>query len=135
VLTRLPARVWGGVEERIYHRLSQTRECRVVQPIDDTPGKGGKLLPRLLADLCGSGRPLGPSQAYHLLHGTTWAEIRLLLLGAGATYLRVNAAIAHRRSLDHSCRRHHRVNPKLARFLQPITQVAASVPATASFPS
>ena len=133
-LTRLPARIWGGVEERIYHRLSQTRECRTVQPMDDTPGKGGKLLPRLLAVFAALAVLWGLFEAYQLLRGTTWAEIRLLLLCAGATYLRVNTAIILAALWTIPVGVAIGSNPRLARFLQPITHVVASVPATALFP-
>jgi NitT/TauT family transport system permease protein len=133
-LTRLPARVWGGMEERLYHRLSQTRACRTVQPMDDTPGKGGKLLPRLLAVCAALAVLWGLIQAYQLLRGTTWAEIRLLLLCAGATYLRVNASILIAALWTIPVGVTIGSNPRLARFLQPITQVVASVPATALFP-
>jgi NitT/TauT family transport system permease protein len=133
-LTRLPVRVWGSIEERIYHRLSQTRECRTVQPIDDTAGKGGKLFPLLLAVSAALAVLWGLSQAYQLLRGTTWTEIRLLLLCAGATYLRVNASIAIAALWTIPVGVTIGSNPNLARFLQPITQVVASVPATALFP-
>jgi NitT/TauT family transport system permease protein len=133
-LTRLPARVWGGVEERIYHRLSQTRECRTVQPMDDTPGKSGKLLPMLMAVSAALAVLWGLFQAYNLLRGTTWEEIRLLLLCAGATYLRVNTAIVLAALWTIPVGVTIGSNPRLARFLQPITQVVASVPATALFP-
>jgi NitT/TauT family transport system permease protein len=132
--THLPARVWGGIEEHIYHRLSQTRECRIVQPIDDTAGKRGKLLPLLLAAFAAPAVLWSLFQAYLLLRGTSWGEIRLLLLGAGATYLRVNAAIAIAALWTIPVGVTIGSNPRLARFLQPITQVVASVPATALFP-
>jgi NitT/TauT family transport system permease protein len=133
-LTRLPARVCSGMEERLYHRLSQTRECRTVQSMDDTPGKGGKLLPRLLAVCAALAVLWGLFQAYNLLRGTTWEEMRLLLLCAGATYLRVNAAILIAALWTIPVGVTIGSNPRLARFLQPITQVVASVPATALFP-
>src|ERR1035437_709143 len=133
-LTHLPARVWGGMEERIYHRLSQTRECRIVQPIEDTPGKRGMLLPLLLAAFAAPAVLWSFFQAYLLLRGTSWAEIRLLLLGAGATWLRVNASIAIAALWTIPVGVTIGSNPRLARFLQPITQVVASVPATALFP-
>jgi NitT/TauT family transport system permease protein len=133
-LTRLPARVWGGAEEHIYHRLSQTRQCRIVQPMDDASHKGGKLFPRLLAVSATLAVLWGLSQAYPLLRGTTWAEFRLLLLGAGATYLRVNVSIALAALWTIPVGVTIGSNPRLARYLQPITQVVASVPATALFP-
>jgi NitT/TauT family transport system permease protein len=102
--------------------------------MDDASNKGGKLLTRLLAVSAALAVLWGLSQAYPLLRGTTWAEVRLLLLGAGATYLRVNASIALAALWTIPVGVTIGSNPRLARFLQPITQVVASVPATALFP-
>ena len=32
----LPGRIWNRVEEPIYRRMAQTKECRVVRPLDET---------------------------------------------------------------------------------------------------
>jgi len=133
-LTRLPARVWGGMEERMYSRLSQTRECKVVQPIDDEAAKGSRMFQLLLGTFVALAIIWGSSQAFKMLHQTTWADIRLLLLSAGATYLRVNAALAIAALWTIPVGVAIGSNPKLARILQPITQIVASVPATALFP-
>ncbi len=133
-LTRLPAQAWTSLEERLYRRLSTTRECRVVEPIDDDSRKSSKLIPYLLAFFAGLGVLWGASEAYKLLHGVTWAEIRLLLLGAGATYLRVAATLLLGALWTIPVGVAIGLNPKLARILQPITQVMASIPATALFP-
>ena len=132
--TRLPARAWGSLEEHMYHQLSKSRECRVVQPIDDTAAKGGRLLPFLLASFAGLAILWGAFEAYRMLQGTTWPEIRPLLLGAGATYLRVNAALLIAALWTVPVGVAIGSNPKLARVLQPVTQIIASVPATALFP-
>jgi NitT/TauT family transport system permease protein len=92
------------------------------------------LLPLLLAAFAVPAVFWSLFQAYLLLRGTSWAEIRLLLLGAGATYLRVNASIAIAALWTIPVGVTIGSNPRLARFLQPITQVVASVPATALFP-
>jgi NitT/TauT family transport system permease protein len=133
-LTRLPARAFTALEERILRRLSTTRECKVVQPIDDDSGKGGRLIPYLLAFFAGLAVLWGASQAYHMLHGVTWPEIRLLLLGAGATYLRVAATLILGALWTIPVGVAIGLNPRLARILQPVTQVLASIPATALFP-
>jgi NitT/TauT family transport system permease protein len=133
-ITRLPARAWGLIEERMYCRLATTRECLIVQPIDDDAKKGGKLLPVLLALFAGLAVLWGAHQAYGMLEGTTWAEIRMLLLGAGATWLRVNATLLLAALWTIPAGVAIGLNPKLARVLQPIIQVVASVPATALFP-
>jgi len=133
-LTRLPARAWTACEERIYRRLSKTRDCRVVQPIDDESEKGSKLVPLLLAFFAALAVLWGAVQAYRMLQGVTWPEIRLLLLGAGATYLRVAATLILGALWTIPVGVAIGLNPKLARILQPITQVLASIPATALFP-
>jgi NitT/TauT family transport system permease protein len=133
-ITRLSAGAWNSLEERMYRRLAKTRECRVVQPIDDDSKKGGKLLPRLLALSAGLAALWGAHQAYGMLEGTTWAEIRILLLGAGATWLRVNATLLLAALWTIPVGVAIGLNPKLARILQPVIQVVASVPATALFP-
>jgi NitT/TauT family transport system permease protein len=133
-LTRLPARVWDGMEERIYQRLSRTRECHIVQPIDDNTAKGNRLLSILLGSFAVLAIFWGISQAVQIVHGVTTDEIRLLFLGAGATWLRVNASIAIAALWTIPVGVLIGSNPRLARFLQPITQVVASIPATALFP-
>jgi NitT/TauT family transport system permease protein len=133
-LTRLPSRAWGAMEERMYRRFATTRECRVVQPVDG-PGKDRSILiPVLLAVFVGVAVLWGAFKAIQMIHGVTWNDIRLLLMGAGATYLRVNASLAIAALWTIPVGVTIGFNPKLARILQPITQVAASVPATALFP-
>jgi NitT/TauT family transport system permease protein len=134
VLTRLPTRVWESLDERMYRSFAKTRECRIVQPIDDEGKKNGKLLPTLLGIFACLAFLWGATQAYRMLQNVTLADIRLLLLGAGATFLRVNAALAIAALWTIPVGVAIGFNPKLARILQPITQIIASVPATALFP-
>ncbi len=133
-LTRLPARVWGSIEEGVYRRLSRSRECRTIQPIDDDAAKGSRLFPILLGAFAALVILWGLSQAIQIVHGVTWADIRLLFLGAGATWLRVNTAIALAALWTIPVGVAIGSNPRLAHYLQPIAQVVASVPATALFP-
>jgi NitT/TauT family transport system permease protein len=133
-LTRLPSRAWDAMEEHLYHRLSTTRECRVVQPVDSDAKTGNRFVPLVLAGLAGLFIAWGASRAILLVHGVTWDGIRLLLMGAGATYLRVTAALTIAALWTIPVGVTIGLNPKLARILQPITQIVASVPATALFP-
>ncbi len=133
-LTRLPARALSSFEERVYRRLSTTRDCRVVQPIDDDSSKGNTLVPYLLAFFACMAVLWGAFEAYKMLHGVTWAEIRLLLLGAGATYLRVAATLLLGALWTIPVGVAIGLNPRLARILQPFIQIFASIPATALFP-
>ena len=133
-LTRLPARAWDAMEERLYRRLSTTRECRVVQPVDGTNKSRSILIPAVFGFFAGLAILWGAFKAVQMVHGVTLADVRLLLLGAGATWLRVNASLALAALWTIPVGVSIGLNPKLARVLQPITQVVASVPATALFP-
>jgi NitT/TauT family transport system permease protein len=66
--------------------------------------------------------------------GLTGAEIRSVLTGAGATILRVNVSLLIAAAWTIPAGVAIGFHPRLARILQPVTQVAASVPATALFP-
>ena len=133
-LTRLPSRAWGAVEEKLYRRLSTTRECRVVQSIDGPEKEKSILVPVLLGSLAGLAILWGAIKAVQMIHGVTAGDLRLLLLGAGATWLRVNASLVLAALWTIPVGVTIGLNPKLARILQPITQIVASVPATALFP-
>ncbi|MGA2350775.1 MAG: ABC transporter permease subunit [Terracidiphilus sp.] len=133
-VTSLPSRAWSTLEERIYHRLSRTRECRVVQPVDQPTDKGGRVLTIFFCVFAVLAIFWGASRAILIVHGVGWAEIRLLLLGAGATYLRVNATLLIAALWTIPVGVTIGLNPRLAQILQPITQVVASIPATALFP-
>jgi NitT/TauT family transport system permease protein len=69
-----------------------------------------------------------------VLAGLSVAEYRELLLGAGATFLRVMAALALGALWTIPAGVAIGLSPRLARIAQPLVQVAASVPATALFP-
>ncbi|MDR3736933.1 MAG: ABC transporter permease subunit [Acidobacteriaceae bacterium] len=134
VLTQLPVRMWESLEERIYRSLASTRASKHVQPIDDGDRPGGRMVQVGLGIFAALVAVWGAMQAVHMLHGVTWADVRVLLLGAGATFLRVNASLAIAALWTIPVGVSIGFHPKLARILQPITQVVASVPATALFP-
>jgi len=69
-----------------------------------------------------------------LLAGLTQPEIFAIVLGAGATFLRVNVALLIGAAWAIPAGVAIGFNPKLARVAQPLAQIAASVPATALFP-
>ena len=74
------------------------------------------------------------TRAIAMLTGLNAAEYRELLTGAGATFLRVVAALAIGAAWTIPAGVAIGFNPKLARIAQPLAQIAASVPATALFP-
>jgi NitT/TauT family transport system permease protein len=135
LLSSLPGRVWTHMEEPIYRRMSRTKDCRVVRPLDEGQilGKGSAGLWALaVAAICVVG--WGATQAVLMLRTVTWPDLRLLLEGAGATFLRVNAALILSAAWTIPVGVAIGFNPRLARFVQPVAQVLASIPATAFFP-
>jgi NitT/TauT family transport system permease protein len=73
-------------------------------------------------------------RAFQMLRGLQGAQIRELLTGAAATFVRVNASLLIASAWAIPAGVAIGFNPRLARIMQPVTQVAASVPATALFP-
>ena len=134
LLTKLPARAWNSLEESMYRRLSTTRECRIVQPVEGAPRKRAGWLSTVAGVVVCGAVLWGAWNAIQLIHGVTWADIKLLLLGAGATYLRVAASLLIAALWTIPVGVMIGFNPNLARILQPITQIIASVPAPALFP-
>jgi NitT/TauT family transport system permease protein len=130
----VPGRVAARIEEPIYRRLSRTRECRVVHPLDaartakSSPGYWALLAAVTAAVIWAA------AQAIYMLSSITWPELRLLLEGAGATFLRVNAALLISAAWTVPVGVAIGLNPRLARVVQPLAQILASVPATAFFP-
>ena len=70
-----------------------------------------------------------------MLKTITWPDLRLLLEGAAATFLRVNAALLISAAWTIPVGVAIGLNPRLARIVQPLAQILASVPATAVFPN
>ncbi|MGA8043129.1 MAG: ABC transporter permease subunit, partial [Terracidiphilus sp.] len=133
-LVRLPARLWGTLDERIYQRLAARHHQSAILPMDGEGIPGGRMLQVGLAVFGGLLAVWGGTEALHLIRHVTWMDVRLLFLGAAATFLRVNAALALAAAWTIPVGVLIGFNPRLARILQPVTQVVASVPATALFP-
>ena len=134
LLSELPGRVFARVEEPIYRRLAQTRECRVVRPLDANPSRTNSAGFWTLAVAAGIAVCWAAAQAIFMLSTITWPDLRLLLEGAAATFLRVNAALLISAAWTIPVGVAIGLNPRVARMVQPIAQVMASVPATAFFP-
>jgi NitT/TauT family transport system permease protein len=134
ILETLPGRIWNRVEEPLYQRMAQTRECRVVRPLDET--KARKSSPALWAVAAAGALAIcwAALQAMFMLRTVTWPDLRLLLEGAAATFLRVNASLIISALWTIPVGVAIGFNPRLARIVQPLAQILASVPATAFFP-
>jgi NitT/TauT family transport system permease protein len=73
-------------------------------------------------------------EAVRMLSGLDRDETRMILFGAGATFLRVNVALLIGAAWAIPAGVRIGFSPRLARIAQPLAQIAASVPATALFP-
>jgi NitT/TauT family transport system permease protein len=134
IIQTLPGRIWDRVEEPVYRHLAQRQENRVVRPLDAP--KSGKVSPVLWAvAMAGAGAVCwAAAQAALMLRTVTFADLQLLLEGAAATFLRVNAALLISAAWTIPVGVAIGLSPKLARVVQPVAQILASVPATAFFP-
>jgi NitT/TauT family transport system permease protein len=134
LLLRLPSRALNRVEEQIYHHLAATPQCHRIQPIDDDTAKGGRLAPILFGVFAGLVLLWTAGQAFHLLRDVTGADLRMLFLGAAATFSRVIATLVIAALWTIPVGVAIGSSPRLAGILQPITQIVASIPASAFFP-
>ena len=135
LFSSLPGRIFARIEEPIYRRMAHTQECRIVHPIDEDATRckpSAKLW--ALAGAVILVITYGAVQAIFMLRSVTWPDLRLLLEGAGATFLRVNSALLISAAWTVPVGVAIGFNPRLARIVQPVAQVLASVPATAFFP-
>jgi NitT/TauT family transport system permease protein len=135
LFSTIPGRLWSRCEEPIYRRMAHTSDCRVIHPLDDDkPNRKASPVLWVLAVAAIAVVGWGAMQAVLMLRTVTWPDLQLLLEGAGATFLRVNAALLISALWTVPVGVAIGFNPKLARVVQPVAQVLASVPATAFFP-
>jgi NitT/TauT family transport system permease protein len=134
LLSSLPSRVWTSIEEPIFRRLSRTRECRVVQPVDEEKSTRTPVWFYLLAVAAACVVGWGALQAVIMLRTVSWPDLKLLFEGAAATFGRVNAALLISALWTVPVGVAIGLNPRLSRIVQPTAQVLASIPATAFFP-
>ena len=134
VITRFVGNTWESIEERLYRRMGQSTTSHVVKPMDAPEPMGN---PLLRVSFYGFGFLLilwGGMKGYALLSGISWPDLRMLLLGAGSTFLRVNLSVLIAALWTIPVGVAIGSNARLAHYLQPITQVVASIPATAFYP-
>ena len=135
LLTSLPGRLWSRLEQPIYRRLSQSAECRVVHPLDkDERRRDGSLGFWTLSVAMAAAISWAAVEAIAMLRTVSWADFKLLLEGAGATFARVNASLLISALWTIPVGVAIGFSPRLARVVQPVAQVLASVPASAFYP-
>jgi NitT/TauT family transport system permease protein len=134
ILGAIPGRIMSRVEEPVYRHMAETRECRVVKPLEREDA--GRVSPGLwaLALAVAIAACWAAVQAMFMLRSVTWADLKILLEGAAATFLRVNVSLVLSAAWTIPVGVAVGLNPRLARVVQPIAQILASVPATAVFP-
>jgi NitT/TauT family transport system permease protein len=135
LFSSLPGRIAARIEEPIFARLAHAPSARVVHPIDDD-GARRKPSPLFwtIAVAAGCAVGWGAIQAVLMLRTVTWPDLRLLLEGAGATFLRVNASLVLSALWTVPVGVAIGFSPRLSRVVQPLAQVLASVPASAFYP-
>ena len=132
LLNSLPGKIWAKIEQPVYRRLARSPE-RVLQPLDEEESRGS-LGFWAVAGVVAIVACWAVVQAVYMLRSVTWGDLRLLLEGAAATFLRVNAALLISALWTIPVGVAIGFNPRLARFVQPLAQVLASVPASAFYP-
>jgi NitT/TauT family transport system permease protein len=134
LINTLSDRLWRSIEEPIYRRLSRTPECRIVRPVDETDRCGNAFWYWTLGVAFALFVTWGVMQCALMLRQVTLNDLNVLMEGAAATFLRVNASLLISALWTVPVGVAIGFSPKLARVVQPIAQVMASVPATAFFP-
>jgi len=104
------------------------------RPPAPAPAKWSKPIGWIAAVLAAAGVIYGLSGVVGLLRGVIGSQLSGVLIGAGATFLRVNVSLLIAAAWTIPAGVAIGFHPKLARIAQPFTQLAASVPATALFP-
>ena len=135
-LRSLARHTTAPLSENLYRRLAEKRERKVAlaaaRAVDAPPSslwfRIGILI--LLVVLVG----YGAFRALELLRQVRLTELKEILKGALATFLRVNVSLVLAAAWTIPAGVAIGFNPKLARIAQPLAQIAASVPATALFP-
>ncbi len=131
LLNRLREGITAPLMERVY--LSSGRR-QATQDDDAEPALWQKAFVTLGGIIAVLLIVHGVFQGLLVLKGITRAEFATTLESAGATFLRVVASLVIASLWTIPAGVAIGFNPRLARILQPIAQVAASVPATALFP-
>jgi NitT/TauT family transport system permease protein len=135
LLTSIPGRALTRIEEPIYRHMAHTKACRIVQPLDEDAKRNKNSVGLwALAAVASCAVGWAAIQAALMLKGVSLPELRMLLEGAGATFLRVIATLVISALWTIPVGVAIGFNPKLARVVQPVAQVMASIPATAFFP-
>ncbi len=120
--------------ERIYSGIAQRKQREFIAHTHHEPRKPSRLAAGTLIVAVTLLVAFAAFRALELLRHVHAAEFVELLKGAGATFLRVNAALLIASAWTIPAGVAIGFHPRLARIAQPLAQIAASYPATAIFP-
>ncbi len=133
-LATLGERTIEPLTERVYARLARGQETRAGVLPDIDRRRRSSIATAVFGIILFLAGALAVWKASELLRGMPWSEYRELLIGAGATFLRVIAAMLLAALWTIPAGVAIGFSPRLSRIAQPFAQVAASFPATALFP-
>ncbi len=134
ILARIGEHTVEPLSERMYAALARGEAKRAGALPDVDPRRGSSLAAAVLGTFLLILAGVAIWKASVLLRGMPFSEYRALLLGAGATFLRVIAALALAAAWAIPAGVAIGFSPRLSRIAQPFAQIAASFPATALFP-
>ncbi|RRA49401.1 ABC transporter permease subunit [Acidipila sp. EB88] len=134
ILTRVSEHTLEPLSERMYAALARGERKRagVLPDVDRT--RRSYLATAVFGTFLLLIAALTIWKASLLVRGLPLVEYRQLLIGAGATFLRVIVALVLAAAWTIPAGVMIGFNPRLARIAQPFAQIAASFPATALFP-
>jgi len=118
----------------LWERLNRHFAHRPVEKKEGTPVWIPQTIGMVLGAAVLAGMGWAGMQAFHLLRGINGADVTGTLHAALITFLRVNAALILASLWTIPAGVAIGFHPRLARIAQPLSQIAASVPATALFP-
>ena len=133
-LAALPERMFARLDEPLFRRLARRSKSRPIEPIDNDGRTRVPAFAWTLLIAFGAIAVWGAFQAAIMLGTVTGSELKTLLEGAFATFLRVNISLIISAAWTIPVGVAIGLSPRLARVVQPIAQILASVPATAFFP-
>ncbi len=134
ILAWVGGRTVAPLAARMYRSVARSEQKRAGALPDPDSGRRSSLATAVLGTFLLVLAGVAIWKASLLLRGLPGAEYRELLLGAGATFLRVIASLALAAAWTIPAGVAIGFNPRLARIVQPFAQIAASFPSTALFP-
>jgi len=134
LLNSMTVHIRDRIQQPIYRRLSLSRRVTILALDDEAEQRRGAIGFWVVAAVVAIAGAWAIMEALAVLRTITWAEMRHLLAGAAATFLRVNAALLISALWTIPMGVAIGFNPRLSRIVQPLAQVLASVPASAFYP-